>query len=262
MRGQARVENPGALRQAGVRGNRNEASLCVERDLQPRISTRSDEVKWMTRIPISGTIVPNMGRSKQSLPARGVASALFTPVQQRVLGLLFGQPQRRFQSAEIIRLANSGTGAVHRQLQRLVAAGLVDVVKDGNQKYYQASGNSPVFAELSALITKTSGLLDPIRRALARVTDRIDAAFVYGSIAKGTDRATSDVDLLIVGDHVEYGEVYEALQVAEKAIARSINPTIMKRSEWRRKRSGRDSFASRINAQAKLFIFGDENVLR
>ena len=100
-------------------------------------------------------IVPKMGTS--------LASALFTPVQRRVLALLFGQPQRRFQSAELIRLARSGTGATHRQLQRLASSGLVLVTKEGNQKYYQANRESPIFPELHGLILKTVGIVEPIQ---------------------------------------------------------------------------------------------------
>ena len=92
--------------------------------------------------------------------------ALFSRVQQRVLGFLFGQPDRRFQGAELIRMANSGTGAVHRQLTSLTASGLVNVTQVGNQKYYQANQDSPVFEELCGLIRKTIGLREPLQRAL------------------------------------------------------------------------------------------------
>lgn len=135
-----------------------------------------------------GTFVPVMGRSARQL---SIAGALLTPVQMRVLGLVFGQPDRRFQSAELIRLAKSGTGAVHRQLGRLAAAGLVTVTSVGNQRFYQANAASPVFAELTAFVAKTVGLVEPLRRALAPLAPEIAAAFVYGSVAKGSDRAQS-----------------------------------------------------------------------
>lgn len=108
----------------------------------------------------------------------GLADALLTPVQQRVLGLLFGQPDRTYQSAELIRLARSGTGAVHRQLSRLEAAGLVTATRVGNQKHYQAHRESPVFAELHGLVVNTVGLVEPLRRALASRAEEIQAAFV------------------------------------------------------------------------------------
>jgi hypothetical protein len=110
-------------------------------------------------------IVPGMGR-KTGSPRIGLADALFGRVQQRVLCLLFGQPDRRFQSAELIRLAKGGTGAVHRQLGRLAAAGLVSTTRTGNQKHYQARRDSPVFEELHGLVVKTVGVVDPLRRAL------------------------------------------------------------------------------------------------
>src|SRR5512138_532707 len=106
----------------------------------------------------------------------GLADALFTPVQQRVLGLLFGQPDRRFQSAEIIRLAKGGTGAVHRQLSRLEGAGLLSVTRSGNQKHYQARRDSTLFLELHGLVTKTIGLVEPLRHALDPHASAIRAA--------------------------------------------------------------------------------------
>ena len=186
----------------------------------------------------------------------GLAGALFTPVQQRVLGLLFGQPDRRFQSAELIRLARSGTGAVHRQLERLAQAGLVTVTHSGNQKYYQASRDTPVFKELYGLITKTVGVVAPLRRALAGHARRIHAAFVYGSLAKGTDRSESDIDLMVVSDTLQYPEVYEAVQAAEGQLGRVVNPTVMTRADWRVKKNRKDSFVARIAGQPRLFVFG------
>ncbi len=200
-----------------------------------------------------------MGTISPKAPRSAVAAALFTPVQQRVLGLLFGQPERRFQSAELIRLAGSGTGAVHRLLQRLAAAGLVVVTRDGNQKYYAAQGQSPVFQELHGLILKTIGVVDPLRSALASLADRIDRAFVFGSVAKGTERAGSDIDLLVVTDDLAYADVFDALVPAEQTLGRTINPTVFTRAEWKRKRSRSDSFAARITAQRRLFVIGSDD---
>ena len=210
-------------------------------------------------VPTSGRIIPEMGTARKRSATSAVASTLFTPVQQRVLGLLFGQPERRFQSAELIRLAGSGTGNVHRQLQRLAKAGLVTVSRDGNQKYYEARKDAPVFPELHGLIVKTVGIVEPLRAALAPLRKQIDLAFVFGSVAKGNERTESDLNLLIVSDHVTYPEAYEALQDAEKLIARTINPTVMTRAEWRRKRGAADSFAKRVATQPKLFVIGDDD---
>lgn len=190
-----------------------------------------------------------------------LADVLFTPVQQRVLGLLFGQPQRRFQSAELIRLAGAGTGAVHRLLIRLAATGLLRVESVGNQKFYQANEHSPVFAELNGLVRKTVGLAGPLADALAPLANRVAAAFVYGSVAKGGDRAGSDVDLMVIADDLDYAVLYEALPAAEAALARPVNPNLMSREEWRRKRVEADSFTARIAAQPKLFVIGSDDDL-
>jgi predicted nucleotidyltransferase len=196
-----------------------------------------------------------------STPTSGLGGVLFTPVQQRVLGLLFGQPDRRFQSSELIRLAASGTGAAHRLVTRLAEAGLVTVERIGNQKHYQANRESPVFEDLHGLIVKTSGLVAPLRAALAPLADRIRVAFVYGSIAKGQDRATSDIDLMVIADKLDYADVFSALQTAEAELARTVNPNVMSLADWRRKRSQASGFVSRVAGQPRLFVIGSDDDL-
>ncbi|MGQ0639387.1 MAG: nucleotidyltransferase domain-containing protein [Gemmatimonadaceae bacterium] len=186
----------------------------------------------------------------------GLADALFTPVQQRVLGLLFAQPERRFQSAELIKLADSGTGAVHRQLGRLADAGLVTVTRTGNQKHYQANRDAPVFRELHGLILKTVGIVEPLRAALADLAPRIRAAFVYGSSAKGTARARSDIDVIVVSDSLQYADIYGALGPTERILARAVNPTVLTTSDWRAKKRRVDSFVARVVRQPRLFVLG------
>jgi predicted nucleotidyltransferase len=202
-----------------------------------------------------------MMNSVESIAPSALASALFTPVQQRVLAVLFGQPDRRFQSAELIRLAGSGTGATHRLLLRLAECGLLDVTFEGRQKYYQANPQSPVFDELVGLIQKTVGLVRPIEEALAPLADRIRAAFVYGSVASGADRAESDIDLMVVSDDLDYEVLFEAVLAAEKRLQRSVNPTLMGLADWKRKAARKETFAERIASKPRLFVIGAEGDL-
>lgn len=208
-------------------------------------------------------IIPKMGiiskAKTPTSPVSGLGGVLFTPVQQRVLGLLFGQPDRRFQSAELIRLTASGTGAAHRLVTRLANVGLVTVERIGNQKHYQANRESPVFVELHGLIVKTSGLVAPLRAALAPLADHIRAAFVYGSIAKGQDGATSDIDLMVIADKLDYADVFSALQMVEADLARTVNPNVMRLADWRRKRGQATGFVSRIAEQPRLFVIGSDD---
>lgn len=217
----------------------------------------------MPGIPKLGTIVPIMGIKKPTptTESTSLAESLFTPVQQRVLGLLFGQPGRRFQSAELIRLAGSGTGAPHRLLRRLAGSGLVLVSMDGRQKYYQANPASPIFEELVQLIRKTVGLVGPLREELTPFGDQIRAAFVYGSVASGTDRADSDIDLMVIAEGLDYSTLFEALQVAERRLGRPINPNLMTPGEWRRRRAKPDSFAARVQDKPRLLVLGSDDDL-
>lgn len=206
-----------------------------------------------------GMFIPNMGTS--SPDKSGLAAALFSPVMRRVLGLLFGQPDRSFQSAELIRLAGSGTGAAHRVLTRLADVGLVTVTQSGNQKHYRANRSSPVFEELRGLIVKTVGVVEPLRGALHAHAGEIRAAFVYGSVAKGTDKAGSDIDLLVVSDRLGHADLFEVLQPVETVLARRVNPTVMSRKEWRTKSASSGSFAARVAAGPRLFVIGTDDDL-
>lgn len=191
-----------------------------------------------------------------------LSGALFSNVQRRVLALIFGHPERSFYASEIVRNVHSGTGAVQRELSRLEHSGLVSVERIGNQKHYRANRKSPIFRELRGIVLKTVGLTEPLRQALAPFADKIKAAFVYGSVAKGTDTARSDIDLMVIGDDLTYTDLYAALQKAESIVERPVNPTFLSFNDWRRKASTKDSVIAKINAQPKLFIFGSEADLR
>ena len=199
-----------------------------------------------------------MGRIPQDV---SLSSALFSKVQQRVLALIFGQPRRSFYTSEIIRSVNSGTGAVARELTRLHRAGLVSVESIGNQKHYRANRDSPVFEELQSLVLKTVGLADPIRKSLEPYAGAIKAAFVYGSVAKGTDTAQSDIDLMVIGDELNYSDLYAAAQSLEDKLGRKVNPTFLSQRNWRRKASDKCSVISKISASPKILIFGSEKDL-
>jgi predicted nucleotidyltransferase len=191
-----------------------------------------------------------------------LSNALFSKVQQRVLALIFGQPERSFYASEIIRNVQSGTGAVERELSRLQRSGLVSVERIGNQKHYRANHQSPIFTELQSLVTKTVALTEPLRRSLESCGDKIKAAFVYGSVAKGMDTARSDIDLMVIGDGLNYSELYAALQNVENALGRKVSPTFLSPKDWRRKASEKGSFISKVNALPKLFVFGSEQDLQ
>ncbi len=206
-------------------------------------------------------IVPEMGITHEHQDDRptGLADVLFTPVQQRVLGLLFGQPDRRFQGAELIRLANAGTGAPHRLLQRLASCGLVRVDAVGRQKFYQANPAAPIHNELVALVRKTVGLRQPLREALMPFADNIELAFVFGSAAAGEDRAGSDIDLMVVARLLDYATLLDALQSAEQALDRQVNPNIVAPAEWARKRRQKDGFIARVAARPRLLVIGEDD---
>jgi predicted nucleotidyltransferase len=214
------------------------------------------------KMPILGIFMPNMGiQANQKLPASGLADALFSGTRQRLIGLLFGQVGRSFYATELIGLTKSGSGAVQRELASLAQSGLVTVRAVGNQKHYQANPDSPIFEELSGIARKTIGLADPLREALAPLSGKIRAAFVYGSIAKRTDTAGSDIDVLLLSDELAYADVFAALEAASLTLGRPVNPTILTSAELRKRLENKESFLTRVLAQPKIWLIGGEDAL-
>jgi predicted nucleotidyltransferase len=201
-----------------------------------------------------------MGRKAKTGERSGLADALFSTTQQRVLGLLFGQPDRSFYATELIGLAGGGSGAVQRELARLEQSGLITMRKLGMQKHYQANKESPLFRELVAIAHKTVGLAGPIGEALESLAPKIDAAFVYGSVAKRTDTARSDIDLMVLSDKVGYGEVFAALEAASAQIGRAVNPTVYSRKELAKRVKDDNAFVKRVLEQPKVWVIGSEDV--
>jgi predicted nucleotidyltransferase len=210
---------------------------------------------------IKPTLGTNARTTTQTSQPHGLADALFTSTQQRVLAILFGQPDRSFYSAELIRMAAAGSGAVQRELARLEESGLVTTRRIGSQKHYQANRESPLFEELRSIVEKTVGLAEPLREALRPFADRVIAAFVYGSVARRSDTARSDIDLLIVSDDLAYAEVLTALEPLRARLGREVNPTVLARQEVARKLKGGGAFLKRVWAQPKLWIIGSESDL-
>jgi len=200
----------------------------------------------------------NVATTRLSRPARrkaaaerpdvptSLADALFTTTQQRVLALLYGQPSRSFFASELIELTGSGSGAVQRELKRLSSSGLVTVTRIGKQKHYQANPECPVFEELRGLVVKTVAMVEPIRQALEPLGDRVALALIYGSVARGTDTAASDIDLLVVADEMTLEELYSALAPVETTLDRRINPTLYTPAEYETRKAAGNGFLARV----------------
>jgi len=152
-----------------------------------------------------------------------------------------------------------GRGTVRRELECLVEADLVSVRREGNQHYYQANSANPVYSELRGLVRKTFGVADVIRQALHTLDERIKLAFVYGSLAKGDDSKGSDIDLMLVGEGLDYAGVMTLLVPVEKALGRTLHPVLYTPKAFRAKLSSNNSFLQRVMEQPKMMIKGTWN---
>jgi len=207
--------------------------------------------------PNMGTIIPEMGTTDPT----SIADAIFTKGQQRVLSALFGRPDRSFYMNELVRLAGGGIGAVQRELASFVSSGLVTVRSQGNQRHYQANPHSPVFEELRSLVVKTFGVADWVRQALVPLADRLRFACIYGSTAKGTMHAASDVDVMLVSDALTLEEVLTALAPAERGLGRLVNPTLYAEAEFRKRAKSGQGFVAKVLAGETIALIGSTDGL-
>ncbi len=190
-----------------------------------------------------------------------MADALFPETRQRVLMLFFGQPERAFTTKEVIELVGSGTGAVQRELERLVASGLVSCIANGRTKLYQAERASPIFEELTSIVEKTVGIPELIASALTKLRGKIQFAVLFGSVAKATDTARSDVDVLIVADDLALEDAFEALQPAEARLGRRVSPTMYTSEEFLHRRRTNNPFLTKVLAGQHVVLIGSEDAV-
>ena len=180
--------------------------------------------------------------------------------RRKVLALMLMNPQKWLHLRELARLTDASPGTLKKELDALVAVGLLRLQKVGNQTQFCANTEHPVYPELSGLIRKTTGLKDVLVTALQALTPHIAQAFVFGSMAKGTAGPQSDVDLMIIGD-VSFGQVINAVYDAQTSLAREINPKVMTRQEWSDKKEAHNTFVQELMDKPKLFIIGSEHEL-
>lgn len=190
-----------------------------------------------------------------------LSKVLFGRSRRSILALLYGRADEQFYLREIARRAGTGIGATQSELRQLAEAGLIHRVRRGNQVYYQANRGNPIFQELKSILTKTSGIRDILHEGLTPLEDRIRLGFVYGSIARGKETASSDVDLMIIGD-VSFADVVSALSHVEPKLGREVNPTVYGPREFREKLAAKNHFLSTIAKEKKLFVIGDEREFR
>ena len=190
-----------------------------------------------------------------------ISVALFTDSQSRLYHWLFGQPDRAFHLNELRRLTGLGSASLQRELKRLATAGLVDTKAVGNLRRFQANPQSPVFSELVALTRKTLGVVPVLREALTTLQPDLLSAWVYGSVAKQTDTASSDIDVMLVGNHLLLSEVLACLEPAEVQLGRKINPSCYSPQEFEHRRAEPDSFVNRVLSQSILPLIGNAHEL-
>ncbi len=193
-------------------------------------------------------------------PAPQLVEVLFGAYRRQILALLLLHPDESFYVREIARVTGVPAGSLHRELKLLGDAGLLQRSVSGNQVRYQVDRDNPIQEELAGIFRKTAGLADVLRNALAPLAGKIRLAFIFGSVAQGRERSTSDVDVLVVGS-ASFAAVVGALSPAGERLRRAVNPVVMTRAAFESKRAGADRFVARIVREPKIILIGDAGEL-
>jgi predicted nucleotidyltransferase len=186
-----------------------------------------------------------------------MSNALFTDSQACVYRCLFGQPEREFHLNELRRLTGLGSASLQRELNRLADAGLVTSERVGNLRRFRANPGSPVYSELIALTRKVLGAEPLLRDALVVLTPNLKAAWIYGSYAKESETAQSDLDVMLVGNRLTLSRVLEVVAPLEEKLGRKINPTLFTTAEFAKRLAEPDSFVNRVLAQPVVSLIGN-----
>jgi predicted nucleotidyltransferase len=194
-------------------------------------------------------------------PQCDLSSLLFGSYRREVLALLLLHPEMSLHVREIARVTGKVPGTLVRELNQLAESGLLLRKPVGNQIHYQANPACPIYEELRSILKKTSGLADVLRAALEPLADRVQAAFVYGSVARGDERAGSDLDVMVVGD-AKFADVAQALTPAQETLRREINPNVYRTAEFGAKLAAGEPFLQRVMEDPKIYLVGSEDDLR
>lgn len=185
---------------------------------------------------------------------------LFGAYRRQVLSLLLLRPDQNFYVREIARLTGVPAGSLHRELTALAEAGLLVRATAGNQVRYQAARECPIYEDLAEIFRKTAGMADVLRDFLSPLADKIALALVFGSVAHGNAKATSDIDLLVVGA-VSFPVVVEACHRGQQRLGREVNPVVMSKTAFHQKQREQDRFVARVLKEPKIFVIGDASEL-
>ena len=188
--------------------------------------------------------------------------AVFTDSQAKVYLWIFGQPQRSYHLSELRRLTGLGSASLQREINRLVVASLANSTLKGNQRQISANRQSPLFKELSNLTRKVMGAAALLTEALRPIEQKIEVAFLYGSVAKQSDHAESDIDIMMIGSDLTLGEVLEQLLPSEEMLCRKVNPTCYTVGEFKKRLSDTDSFVNKVLSQPIIQLFGNMDDFR
>jgi predicted nucleotidyltransferase len=185
-----------------------------------------------------------------------LVEVLFGAYRRQILSLLLLHSDESLYVREIGRLANVPAGSLHRELKLLSEAGLLQRSQTGNQVRYQVDRSCPIQEELASIFRKTAGLADVLREALAPLAGKIHLALIFGSVAQGKERSTSDVDVLVVGS-AGFAAVVETLNIVASQVRRPINPVVMSKAAFQSKLADRDRFVARVALEPKIFLLGN-----
>lgn len=221
---------------------------------------RTEDCGHPSRLPAHWTHLRNSRKLLRNMRKRRAIDALISGVRQGVLRLTYGQPERWWYLSELAGELGTTPSSIQRELESLARTGILAMRREGRRTYYRAEENNAIFPELRSIVDKTLGISDQVRSAIEPLKRRIAVAFLYGSVVRHEDRATSDIDLFVVGQ-AGLAALAPIASKLERRFRRAVNPTVMTPAELRKRHAASDHFVTSVLQGKKEFLIGDEQAL-
>lgn len=186
-----------------------------------------------------------------------LSEILSSKIRAEIFHLLFGIADSELHMREIARRSGHAIGTIQTEFKKLLRLDLVKKRRDGNRLYYRANKDHPLYPDIHSLVIKTIGLTDIFRKVFEGQPD-IQIAFIFGSIAGNSEKASSDVDLMVIGN-LSLRQISKMLSGISNQIGREINPHVLSPEEFNKRKSNNDHFIINVIKAPKILIIGNKD---
>jgi predicted nucleotidyltransferase len=185
-----------------------------------------------------------------------MTNVLFSQVCKKILKELVLGATDSVHLRELARRTKLDPMAVRREINKLVLSGIAEEKRIGNMRLFSMNKKCPIYPEIRMIVIKTMGVVDAISSVLEPAKEKIKFAYIYGSFAKGDFNASSDVDILVVGD-IKLSDLVRILSPIQEQLTRELNPSVYSLDDYYSELTEGNQFVTNIHNGDKIMLTGE-----